>query len=120
MFLKHFEQALEELTHANQLSKPSAIILSNMAFAQISLQRYNEGLASARAALRVDSSCAQAHYLAGLLLVHDRRTLAEGIQHLETASRTMPVAQAELDRLRRESALTVTRPDSVAALQTCH
>jgi tetratricopeptide (TPR) repeat protein len=104
IFLKRYEQALGELAHASEISQPTALILSNMAFAQYSLHRYAEGTRSAREALLLDPSCAQAHYLLGSFLLLDRRTRAEGLQHLEAAARTMPTARAELDRARHESA----------------
>jgi tetratricopeptide (TPR) repeat protein len=110
IFLKRYEQALRELAHAGEISKPTSIVLGDMAYAQFALHRYAEGALSAREALRIDPSSAPAHYLLGSFLVHDRRTRAEGIQHLEVAARTMPAAKADLERARRESAQVVTRP----------
>jgi tetratricopeptide (TPR) repeat protein len=110
IFLKRYEQALQELTHASQISRPTALLLSNMAFAQFALHRFAEGTLSAREALRLDPSCVQAHYLLGSLLAQDRRTRTEGIQHLEVATRTMPAARTELERIQRDSAQVVTHP----------
>jgi tetratricopeptide (TPR) repeat protein len=110
IYLRQYEKALQELTHASELSKPTALVLSNMAFAQFALQRFGEGIRAAREALRIEPSSAQAHYLLGAALVRDERTRVEGLQHLEVAARTLPSAQAELDRARRESAQVVTRP----------
>jgi tetratricopeptide (TPR) repeat protein len=109
IFLKRYEQALGELAHASEISQPNAMILSNMTFAQYALHRYAEGTRSAREALGLDPSYAQAHYLLGSFLALDRRTRAEGLQHLEVAARTMPTARAELDRARRESAQLALR-----------
>jgi cytochrome c-type biogenesis protein CcmH/NrfG len=86
------------------------MILGNMAYAQFELHRFAEGTLSAREALRLDPSYVQAHYLLGFFLVRNRRTRAEGLQHLEVAARTMPSAKAELDRVRRESAQVVPHP----------
>jgi tetratricopeptide (TPR) repeat protein len=110
IYLKRYEEALQELAHAIEISPPTALVLSNMAFAQYSLHRYDEGVRSARAALRLDPSSAQAHYLLGSYLALDRRTRAEGIEHLEAAARTMPAIRPELERARRESAQVVTHP----------
>ena len=110
IFLKRYEEALQELTHANEIARPTALVLSNMAFAQYGLHRYDDGVRSAREALRLDPTCAQAHYLLGSFLALDRRTRAEGIAHLEAAARTMPSARPELERARRESVQVVTHP----------
>lgn len=110
IYLKRYEQGLQELARAAEIWHPTSMILCDMAYAQFALHRYVEGTKSAREALRLDASSVQAHYLLGSFLVHDRRTRAEGVQHLETAARTMPAAQAELERVRRESAQVVTHP----------
>jgi tetratricopeptide (TPR) repeat protein len=110
ILMGHNEQALEELARASSIAKPNAIILGDMAFAQYALHRYGEGASSARQALQLDPSCAPAHYLLGTFLVLDRRTLAEGIQHLEVAARTMPAARESLERARRDEAQVVTHP----------
>ena len=110
ILLGHYEQALGELAHASSIAKPNAIILGDMAFAQYALHRYDEGTSSARQALRLDPSCAPAHYLLGLFLVLDRRTLGEGIQHLEVAARTMPAARESLERARRDGAQALRNP----------
>jgi tetratricopeptide (TPR) repeat protein len=102
IFLRRFEQALEELTRAGEIAHPTPIILGDMAYAQYALHRYSEATSSARQALTMDPSFAPAHYMLGWFLTSDRRTLAEGLQHLEIAARTMPAAQAMLERARRE------------------
>jgi tetratricopeptide (TPR) repeat protein len=105
-----YEQALQELAHASEISKPTAMILVNMAFAQHALHQDEEAIRSARQALRLDPSYAPAHYLLGSFLAPDRRTLPEAIQHLEVAARVMPGAQANLDRAKRDLVQTVTHP----------
>jgi len=110
ILLNRYEQAIQELTHAGEISKPSAMTLGNIAYAQYALHRFDEGTRSAREALRLDPSCIPAHYLLGLFLVLDRRTRSEGLQHLELAARTMPAARAMLERVRHESAQVVTHP----------
>jgi len=110
IFLKHFEQALQDLTRASEISGPTAMILSNLGYAQYMLYRYAAGTQSVREALRLDPQYVQAHYLLGAYLVLDRRTRAEGIQHLEVAAVTMQSARAELDRAGRELSQVVTHP----------
>jgi tetratricopeptide (TPR) repeat protein len=99
ILLKQYEQAIQDLTHAGEVSRPSAMILSNISYAQYMLHRSGVGTATAREALRLDPSYVQAHYLLGFFLLQDRQTRAEGVEHLELAARTMPAARAELDRV---------------------
>jgi tetratricopeptide (TPR) repeat protein len=110
IFLKRYEEAVLDLTRAAEISRPTAVILSNMAFAQYALHRYQEGTSSARDALRLDPEYAPAHFILGGFLVHDVRTRTEGLRHLETAARVMPAARAELERAQHESAQLVTHP----------
>jgi tetratricopeptide (TPR) repeat protein len=110
IYLKRYEQALGELAQASEISRPTPMILCDMAFAQYSLQRFAEGTRSVREALKLDPSSAPAHYLLGSFLALDRNTRAEGIQHLEIAARSMPAARAALERVRRESAQVVPHP----------
>jgi len=109
LYLKRHEQALKELAHASEISRPTPVILCNMAFAQYALRRYAEGTRSVREALRLDPASAPAHYLLGSFLVWDPRTRAEGIQHLEAAAGSMPAARGELERARHESAQVANR-----------
>jgi tetratricopeptide (TPR) repeat protein len=110
IFLKRYEEALQDLTRAAEISRPTAMILSNMAYAQYSLHRYADGTRSAREALRLDPQYSPAHSLLGGFLVRDARTRPEGVQHLEIAARVMPAARAELERVQHESVHVVTHP----------
>jgi tetratricopeptide (TPR) repeat protein len=110
IYLKRYQQALEELAHASEISQPTAVILSDMAFAQYALDRYVEATQSVREALRLDPSSIPAHYLLGSFLARDGRTRTEGIQHLEVAAAAIPAARAELDRLRSQSVQSVIHP----------
>ena len=110
IYMRRFEEALRELARASEISKPTAVILVDMSFAEYALHRYGEGTRLARQAMQLDPSSAPAHFLLGSFLALDRRTLTEGIQHLEVAARTMPAAQANLERARSVSAQVVTHP----------
>ena len=110
IYLKQYEKALRELIHAGEISHPTAMTLSNLAFAQFALHHNAEGASALREALRIDPSYAQAHYLLGSFLAQNPRTRVEGVQHLELAARTMPAARTELERVQRDSAQVVTRP----------
>jgi tetratricopeptide (TPR) repeat protein len=110
IYLKRYQQALEEFSRASEISRPTAMILGDMAFAQYALRHYPEGMRLAREALRLDPSSLPAHYLLGSFLAQDRRTRAEGIQHLEVAAAVMPAAREELNRVRRESVQPATHP----------
>lgn len=110
VYLKRYEEAIQDLTRAAEISGPTSMILSNLAYTQYMLHRNAEAMASARAALHLDPSSMQAHYLLGSFLAQDRRTRAEGVQHLELAARTMPAARTALERAERESVQVVTHP----------
>lgn len=96
-----FEEACGELAHAIAIAGPSQVQLSNLAYAQSRLNRFPEAIASARAALRLDSGSPQAHLILGSILALDPRTRAESIPHLERAAETLPSARATLEKLRR-------------------
>ena len=99
--LGEFEQAVQELEHAMTIAKPGPVQLCNLAFAQLQLKRYDEATESARASLRLDRDYVKAHYLLGVLLARDRRTLPEAIPHLERAAKELPSAEAVLERARK-------------------
>ena len=108
--LRRYEQALVELSRAGEIAKPTALILGNTAIAQFGLHRNEEALRSVRQSLALDPSFPQGHWVLGTMLATDRRTLSEAIGHLEQAARTLPAAQADLERARRELALAITHP----------
>jgi tetratricopeptide (TPR) repeat protein len=109
LFMGRHQQALDELARAISLSRPTALILGDMAFGEFGLHHSEEGAYLARQALQLDPTYAPAHYLLGSFLVLDRRTFAEGLKHLEVASRTMPAAAANLEQARRNFS-AVTHP----------
>lgn len=110
IFLKRYEDAVQDLTRASELSRPTAMILTHLAFAQYSLHRYAEATRSAREALQVDPEWPPAHYVLGGFLVRDARTRAEGLKHMEIAARVMPSARADLERIQHGSVSLVTHP----------
>ena len=80
-----YEQALAELSRAGEIAKPTAVAYYDSAFASFALHRDDDAFRSVRQALRLDPQYPQAHYLLGTHLAADRRTLPEGIAHLEQA-----------------------------------
>ena len=96
-----YEDAVNDARRAMELTRPNAVDMGNMAFALSRLKRYPEALDSARAAVRLEPGNDKAHYLLGILLVRDWRTLREGITHLERAVESVPAAQANLDLAER-------------------
>lgn len=108
--MRLYGQALQELSRATEITKPTPLILGNIAFAQYGLHRHDEAMKSAREALLLDSTYGPAHYLLGCLLANDGRTLSEAVKHLEIAARTMPSAQANLEHARSSLAQNVPHP----------
>jgi tetratricopeptide (TPR) repeat protein len=96
-----FEDACDEFAHAIDIAGPSAPRLANLAFTQRQLNRNEEAIASARAAVRLDSSSPQANLILGSLLAVDPATRAESIALLERAAETLPSARAILETVRR-------------------
>jgi len=99
MRLGRYEEGIAEIGEAMRIGTPSAVDLANLACGQYELHRYDEGLLSARAALLADPTGQSAHFIMGLLLVRDRRTLREAIHHLEMAD-SIGSARAVLEQAR--------------------
>lgn len=102
------EKAVEELEKAIRISPEYADAYNNLAVQHIRMGRFEEAcgelaraIASARAALRLDSGSPQAHLILGSILAQDPRTRAESIPHLERAAETLPSARASLEQVRR-------------------
>lgn len=92
-----YEDALNDSKRALELRGPNAVDLCNMTFALTRLGRYPEAVDAGRAAVRLEPGNNKGHYLLGILLAMDWRTLQEGIHHLERAAETMPVARETLE-----------------------
>ena len=108
MRLGRFDDAVSEISRAIAVGQPTAPDLSNLAYAQIALGHPLEATQSARAAVRIDPANMNAQYMLGALLARDRRTLREGISHLELAAETLPSARATLKLA--QAALAETSP----------
>jgi tetratricopeptide (TPR) repeat protein len=83
-----------------EIAGPDPLNLCNLAFAQFQMGRFEEAAASARAALRLDSSYLAAHLVLGAILANDPAARQEAIQHLERAAEKFPSARVNLERLR--------------------
>ncbi|HUI54090.1 MAG TPA: hypothetical protein VLY04_03910 [Bryobacteraceae bacterium] len=99
-----YSRAERELSRALELTQPTALILSNLSYAQFWLGRMAEARQSAQQAVRTDADYAPGQLMLGVLLAQDRAMLGEAIPHLELAARTLPTARAALDEARRELA----------------
>jgi tetratricopeptide (TPR) repeat protein len=96
-----YEQAMAEIARALQIAGPNARDLSNRALAQYRLQRYADAQQSAQSALSLAPEYAPAHYMLGIVLATDRRTLAEALPHLERAAKTIAAAGISLMAVRK-------------------
>lgn len=101
MRLGRYEDACRELVKSLEITGPQPQVLANLAFAQRHLGRYQEALQSARSALKLDSSSAPAHLVAGSILAAFPNTWAEGVKHLEIAAETLESARATLEKARQ-------------------
>ncbi len=101
LFLNRYELALQELTRAKEIARPTAVMMSDIAYAQFGLGQNDEAAGAAREALTLDPSYPQAHYLLGMFLATHARTRAEGIAHLEKAASAIPAAREDLERARQ-------------------
>ena len=102
MRMRRFAEAVDEVTHAIAIAGPNPLMLSNLAYAQINLGRVEESVATARAALRLDTDYPQAHLILGSILAANVRTRAEGIHHLELVADRFPSARETLERVRKQ------------------
>lgn len=98
-----YRDALDELARATQMTRPTALILSNEAFAQAALGQRADALESARNALTLDGAYAPAHYILGAMLANDPAKRPEAIEHLAYAARTIGSARAMLEKVRRDT-----------------
>lgn len=91
--MRNYREAAEEASHAMEISREDPADLCNLALAQSQLKRIGEATATARRWLAIEPENPKAHFVLGLLLTADRRTLGEAAQHLERAAKDMPEAR---------------------------
>ena len=96
--MKRFEDGISAIAHAIRIGTASSVDLSNLACAQYALRRFDDGLVSARAGLQADPTNVSAHYVLGLLLARDRRTLREAVTHLALAAESNRSARLALQQ----------------------
>ncbi len=86
------DKALVEFAKASSLDPDSAVMMYNFALTLVELKRFTEAEGAARAALKLDSSLAQAHFVLGYSLYQQRRFGQEAIDNLVWAGRQVPRA----------------------------
>ena len=99
--LRRFAEAEGQLQQALRIGGPNPLVLTDLAYVEMSLNRRADAIATARAALRIEPEYPQAHYILGMALSTDKRTVREGLEHLQKASQSLPGAEAEIQKVRR-------------------
>jgi tetratricopeptide (TPR) repeat protein len=94
-----YQQAVDETRHAIELTGPSTMTLSNLAYAQLLLGRTVEARESAEQALRLTPDDAHAHYVLGMILSRTHANDAEAVRHLQLAAPTLAAARDALAKL---------------------
>jgi tetratricopeptide (TPR) repeat protein len=107
----NFREAASEAKRAIELSQPNPVDLANLALAQHRLGQIAESTATARQWLALAPDNPKAHWILGLLLARDRRTLAEAAQHLELAAKELPAARENLEAVRHAMATAGPQPN---------
>ena len=96
-----FRLAAGEASRAMELSQPNPADLCNLTQAQFQLGQIAEATATARRWLTMVPENPKAHWILGLLLARDRRTLSEAAQHLERAAQEVPEARPHWEAVRQ-------------------
>jgi tetratricopeptide (TPR) repeat protein len=104
--LRRYAEAESECRRALEMTSPTPLLLTNLASAQFGLKQLDDAAGSARSALRLEPGYPQAHFILGLILAVDTRTVHEGLQHLQKAAETMPSAQVEFEKVQEALART--------------
>ncbi len=97
--LRRYAEAERECRRALEVGSPTPLLLSNLASAQFGLKQFADAVSSARWALRLEPGYPQAHFILGLVLSVDTRTIREGLEHLRKAAETIPSAQVESEKV---------------------
>jgi tetratricopeptide (TPR) repeat protein len=96
----HYEEGLRESARAMEIAGPTAVDLTNTAFALAGLGRTWEAEQSARAALRLDGGYNRAHLVLGQMLAARLESLAEALLHLDRAAEEFASAAALATHIR--------------------
>jgi len=105
----NYREAAGEAGRAMELSQPNPADLCNLTMAQFQLGRIVEATATARRWLAMTPENPKAHWVLGLLLARDRRTLAEAAPHLERAAQEVPEARPHWEAVRNALAASEVR-----------
>ncbi|MDR3697987.1 MAG: tetratricopeptide repeat protein [Candidatus Sulfopaludibacter sp.] len=97
--LRRYAEARDECKRALEVGGPTPLLLTNLASAQYGLKQLDDAAGSARWALRLEPGYPQAHFILGLILSVDTRTVHEGLQHLQKAAETISSAQVEVEKV---------------------
>jgi tetratricopeptide (TPR) repeat protein len=98
--LERYPEAADEFARALEIGGPNPLVLTDLASAQYALRHFDDAVQSARWALRLEPGYPQAHFILGLTLSMDTRTVPEGLEHLRKAAETIPSAQVQLEKVR--------------------
>ena len=105
----NYREAASEASRAMELSQPNPADLCNLTQAQLHLGQIAEATATARRWLAMAPENPKAHWVLGLLLARDRRTLAEAAPHLERAAQEVPEARPHWEAVRNALAASEVR-----------
>jgi tetratricopeptide (TPR) repeat protein len=97
----NYQAAANEASRAMELSQSNPVDLCNLTQAQFHLGQIAEATATARRWLAIAPENPKAHWILGLLLARDRRTLSEAALHLERAAQEVPEARPHWEAVRQ-------------------
>lgn len=98
--LGHYEDGMREIARSTGIAGPNVRDLCNRAFAELALGRRTDAVQSVQAALRIAPESPNAHYIFGMALAADVRTLREAEAHLAKAAETISSARLSLEKVR--------------------
>ena len=96
-----YREAAVEARRAMDLAQPNPADLSTLAIAQFALGQTSNAAETAKRWLATEPENPRAHWVLGLLLARDRRTLAEAGRHLERAAQNIPAARPQWENVRQ-------------------
>jgi tetratricopeptide (TPR) repeat protein len=92
-------EAEAEIRRALEIAGPNPQDLSNLAYAELMQERFDEAGQTARSALKLRKDMPTPHFVLGLTLVLQPETRGEGVAHLEEAAKSMDAARRALAAL---------------------